>query len=439
MARIRLKHAGLRPWTLGLGILALGLWAFSLVLRAQSPGPFESSFFDGTSHPAIGYDTQAPDDPVARLAEAIERGQVRLEYDSRSGYLPALLRALDINTDTQLAVFSRTSLQSFVIRPNNPRTIFFNGSVVVAWVRGGLIEIAAQGPSRGIAFYLLDQIQTPTPRLQRPSSCRVCHVSYATMNVPGLLLRSVGADPEGRALTYLANATPDHRTPFEERWGGWFVTGDTAGVKHLGNATVARPNAPDAAATPAAMPLASMAGRFDASGYLSLHSDVAAHLVFTHQMHMMNFITRIGWQTRTMLADKSADTARTLAAAAEEFVDYLLFVDEPRLPAPVKGASGFAERFAALGPRDRRGRSLRELDLQTRVLKYPCSYLIYSPAFDALPAESKSAIYARLAAVLTGEVSDARYQRLSASDRQAILEILRDTKTDFAPYVVAGL
>jgi hypothetical protein len=264
-------------------------------------------------------------------------------------------------------------------------------------------------------------------------------VSYATMNVPGLLLRSVGADPEGRALTYLANATPDHRTPFEERWGGWFVTGDTAGVKHLGNATVARPNAPDAAATPAAMPLASMAGRFDASGYLSLHSDVAAHLVFTHQMHMMNFITRIGWQTRTMLADKSADTARTLAAAAEEFVDYLLFVDEPRLPAPVKGASGFAERFAALGPRDRRGRSLRELDLQTRVLKYPCSYLIYSPAFDALPSESKAAIYARLSAVLTGNVPGARYQRLSAADRQAIVEILRDTKPDFTSYVAAGL
>ena len=82
--------------------------------------------------------------------------------------------------------------------------------------------------------------------------------------------------------------------------------------------------------------------------------------------------------------------------------------------------------------------SLRELDLQTRVLKYPCSYLIYSPAFDALPAESKDAIYARLAAVLTGKVSDARYRHLSASDRQAILEILRDTKTDFAPYVVAG-
>ena len=112
-------------------------------------------------------------------------------------------------------------------------------------------------------------------------------------------------------------------------------------------------------------------------------------------------------------------------------MDYLLFVDEARLPAPVKGASGFAERFSALGPRDRRGRSLRELDLQTRVLKYPCSYMIYSPAFDALPAESKTAIYARLADVLSGKVTGERYARLAPADRQTILEILRDTKPDF--------
>ena len=175
-----------------------------------------------------------------------------------------------------------------------------------------------------------------------------------------------------------------------------------------------------------------MAGRFDTAGYLSPHSDVAAHLVFTHQMHMMNLITRMGWQTRVARADQGARRrAQPSRAAAVEFVDYLLFVDEPRLPAPVKGASGFAERFSALGPRDRQGRSLRELDLQTRVLKYPCSYLIYSPAFDALPAESKTAIYARCQTCCPARMPGERYQRLSAADRHAIVEILRDTKSDF--------
>jgi len=413
-----------------LGTLALGLWAAASWLSAQGTG-LESIFFDGASHPAIGYGVRPADDAVARLDGALQSGEVRLDYDSRSGYLPALLRALDIHTDTQLAVFSKTSLQSPMISPSNPRAVFFNDSVVVAWPRGGLIEVAAQGPSQGVAFYMLDQTRTPTPRFQRSRSCVVCHVSYATLNVPGLLVRSVATAPDGAALPFLANATPDHRTPFEERWAGWFVTGATAGVRHLGNVTIPRPRAPDAAATPASVPLASMAGRFEPEGYLSLHSDVAAHLVFTHQMHMMNLITRLGWQTRTTLADGAPDAARGIAAAAVDFVDYLLFVDESPLPAPVTGASGFAERFAALGPRDRRGRSLRELDLRTRMLKYPCSYLIYSPAFDALPAEAKTAIYARLSAILSGKITGERYQRLAATDRQAILEILRDTKPDF--------
>jgi hypothetical protein len=425
MERLRLMLVGLRPWTLG-----LGLWAFGLCLWAQGAGPLESSFFDGRAHPAIAYDVRPANDAVARLDRALEAGEARLEFEPASGYLRALLRTLQIDTDTQLAVFSKTSLQSPVINPGNPRTIFFNDSVAVAWPRGGFIEIAAQDPSQGVAFYMLEQRQAVAPRFRREPTCLTCHVSYATLNVPGPMIRSVATASNGAPLSYLANATVDHRTPFEERWAGWFVTGTTAGLRHLGNTTVARID-PNAAATPATAPLASMASRLDTDGYLTPHSDIAALLVFGHQMHMMNLITRIGWQTRVALADGAPDAARSLAAAAVEFVDYLLFVDEARLPAPVKGASGFAERFSALGPRDRRGRSLRELDLQTRILKYPCSYLIYAPAFDALPAESKAAIYARLSDVLSSKVTGARYQRLSAADRQAILEILRDTKPDF--------
>jgi len=416
-------------------LVGFGLWALgSNWLEAQGgqgSGTLESTFFDGVAHPAIQYGVRPADDAVARLDRALATGEAHLEFEVGSGYLRSLLRALDIDTDTQLAVFSKTSLQSPLIRPGNPRTIFFNDSVAVAWPRGGFIELAAQDPSQGVAFYMLEQTSRPAPRFRREHSCLTCHVSYATLNVPGPLVRSVATAHDGAALSYLANATVDHRTPFEERWAGWFVTGTTGAMRHLGNRTIAAPTRPDATATPAVAPLASMGSRLDTTGYLSSHSDVAAHLVFTHQMHMMNLITRIGWQTRRALADGAPEAARSLAAAAVDFVDYLLFVDEPRLPAPVKGTSGFAERFSALGPRDRQGRSLRALDLQTRILKYPCSYLIYSPAFDALPAESKAAIYARLSDVLAGKVPGPRYQRLSAADRQAIREILRDTKPDF--------
>lgn len=414
--------------------MGLGLWALGLTVWAQDArdyGPMESTFFEGRTHPAIQYDLRPSTDAVARLDRALQKGETRLEFEPGSGYLRPLLRALQIDPDTQMAVFSKTSLQSAVISPRNPRTIFFNDTTVVAWPRGGFIEIEAQDPSQGVAFYMLEQRQTPAPRFRREQTCLTCHVSYATLNVPGPLIRSVATDGDGAALSYLSNATIDHRTAFEERWAGWFVTGATDGLRHLGNRTMRAPVPFDATFPPAATPMVSIAGRVDTDGYLSAHSDIAALLVFAHQMHMMNLITRIGWQTRVALADGAPDAARSIEAAAVDFVDYLLFVDEPRLPAPVKGASGFAERFSGLGPRDSKGRSLRELDLQTRVLKYPCSYLIYSPAFDALPAESKSAIYARVRDVLSGKATGARYQRLAAADRQAILEILRDTKPDF--------
>jgi hypothetical protein len=407
-------------------------------LRAEGAGQIESSFFDGVSHPAIAYLTQPADDAIERLSGAIDAGTAHLEFEDRSGYLRPLLRALAIEPDTQLAVFSKTSLQAPLISPRNPRTIFFNDTAAVAWPRGGFIEIAVQDPVQGAAFYMLEQRETPAPHFVRPPGCLTCHVSYATLNVPGLLVRSVATTSDGRSLSYLSNATPDHRTPFEERWAGWFVTGSIGGLRHLGNTTVAAADLPDATVTAAATPLASLAAKFDTTGYLSAHSDIAALLVFTHQMHMMNMLTRIGWQTRMALADKEPDAARAMAAAAVDFVDYLLFVDEPPLPGPVKGASGFAERFSALGPRDHAGRSLRELDLQTRVLKYPCSYLIYSAAFDALPAEAKTAIYARLWRVLSGEEATPRYRRLPAHTRRAIVEILRDTKSDLPPYFVAA-
>jgi hypothetical protein len=119
-------------------------------------------------------------------------------------------------------------------------------------------------------------------------------------------------------------------------------------------------------------------------------------------------------------------------------VDYLLFIDEARFSDRVRGGAGFAERFSAAGPRDRRGRSLYELDLNQRLMKYPCSYLIYSPAFDALPRLAKEPIYRRLWDVLSGQVQDPRYRSaLSLADRQAIVEILRDTKKDLPSYFQA--
>src|SRR5262249_20549590 len=130
----------------------------------------------------------------------------------------------------------------------------------------------------------------------------------------------------------------------------------------------------------------------------------------------------------------SDSTVRRINGAAEALLTYLLFTDEAPLEGRITGTSRFAVEFAARGPKDRRGRSLRQFELTRRMFQYPCSYLIYSEAFDSLPAPAKTRIYQRLWEVLTGKDRSPVFARLSAADRAAILEILLDTKKSLPAY-----
>jgi hypothetical protein len=197
----------------------------------------------------------------------------------------------------------------------------------------------------------------------------------------------------------------------------------------MGNAIATDPSDLAAMVTPETVHTKSLEGRFDLTGYLSPHSDIVALLVLEHQVQMLNLITRAGWEARV-----GADAQRAFDTTVEELVDYLLFVDESPLPGPIAGPTTFSRTFSSSGPRDARGRTLRELDLTRRLLKYPCSYLIYSEPFDGLPANAKAAIYQRLWNVLNGQVTDERYRILTSDDRTAIIEILRDTKKDLPSY-----
>src|SRR5271165_4072900 len=103
---------------------------------------------------------------------------------------------------------------------------------------------------------------------------------------------------------------------------------------------------------------------------------------------------------------------------ANELADYLLFVDECPSTIFIKGNSGFAEKFAGQGPRDSKGRSLRQFGLARRLMRYPCSYMIYSPAFDALPVEIRHAVYGRMGRILSGQENISRYTELTLADRR---------------------
>ena len=409
-------------------MIACAAWSAAVVVSAQ----FDDSPLD-LDHPAITYRTRQSTNVVDTLSARVQAGQVNLPYEDTTGYLKPVLDALNVSVDSQMVVFSKTSLQLNNIQPRNPRVIYFNDSVAVAWVRGGFIEIAAHDPAQGAVFYRVLRAVTGPPAFFRDDSCLSCHNAFATLNVPGFLAKSVPSAVDGSGLPWLGNYLTDHRSPIVERWAGWYVTGKTGTIRHLGNAPLANRNADDLTIDAANLNLDDLRSRFDTSGYLSPHSDVVALLVFDHQIRMMNLLTRIGWQARTLAHDGRSDAAIVtgLRDIASETVDYMLFVDEAPLSG-VSGTSGFAESFGKRGPRDSKGRSLRDFDLKQRLFTNPCSYMIYSEAFERLPPAAKRAIYQRLWEVLSGRVRAPKYARLSSADRDRIIEILRETKRDFA-------
>ena len=382
------------------------------------------------NHPAIRYERTPAADPVAELNRKVQNGEVKLDTDGPAGYLRSVLAALNVPIESQVLVFSKTSFQAPRINPQNPRAIYFNDTVAVGWVRTGeVLELVGQDPRQGAIFYTLSQSATGTPQFNRNDTCVMCHASETTHYVPGMFVGSVFPGPDGTTM-YGPAYTTDHRTPFEIRWGGWFVTGTHAADRHMGNAVADDPFDLRAMVTPATVHVTNLEGRFDPTGYPSLHSDLVALLVLEHQAKMLNLITRVGWDARI----GAKEAGRSIEQAAAELVDYLLFVDEAPLPGPMTGTSKFAEQFAAQGPRDSRGRSLRDLSLVDRLLEYPCSYLIYSEPFAALPADVKAAVYARMWQILSGEEAAPRYARLTAETRRAIVEILRQTKQDLPAY-----
>ena len=401
--------------------------AAALLLATVTWGQIADEIIE-LEHPAIAYTGPAIHNPVARLSDKVASGQITLRLDEGSGYLTSVLAALDVPVESQIAVFSRASLQGRIIRPDNPRTIFFNDAVTVAWVRGGFLEIAAQDAEKGAVFYRV--IQTPgVPSFFRDNSCLGCHNAATTLGIPGFIARSVPSASDGTIMPWLGNHVVDHRTPVADRWGGMYVTGRTGAVGHLGNAPLADKRLQALGAADQGPVLDTLQGRFDNYAYLSPHSDVVALLVFDHQVHMMNLLSRLGAEARLLAADGRTAPGR-LDRAVTEVVDYMLFVDEARLSGAA-GTSGFAKGFTARGPRDSKGRSLRDLDLRERLMRYPCSYMIYSETFDGLPPRAKAAVYARLKRILNGQETGGRYASLTAADRTAVLEILRETKRDF--------
>jgi len=385
---------------------ATGIWA-----SAQAPETWHGVLDE---HPLIQYASRGTTDRIAALSAAIADGRTTLVPDPKTGYLAPVLKALGIPIESQLLVFSKTGVQAAFTGPQNPRALYFDPSVVVGYIPGApIVEIAAQDPQQGTQFYTIDQ-GMPKPRIRRLTSCLSCHVSASTLDVPGFIARSHMVGDDGNVLSLSDTHDVDHRTGHPDRWGGYYVT--TEAVQgynqraHAGNITF-EPGGVFSnqvfvnweAAPPEAL------------RYPTATSDIVALLIFDHQMRAANLITRLNWDTRIGLNTTSL---------VNELADYLLFVGEAPPQVALAPIPSFAQWFESKFPKDRQGRSLGQLDLTARLMRYRCSYMIYSDAFDGLPSAVKQAVYRRM--------RDTIAAKLASADAAAVLGILADTKPDFA-------
>ncbi len=431
----------------GFGLAAAGYLALpvsaQIAVRNQGYIPF--------SDPPINYRTQEPADPIAVLQKRIEAGKDSLVYEDGHGYLKSVLDLLKVPVESQTLVFSKTSFQHQNITPEHPRALYYNDDVYVGAVHDGkTIEIISFDAMQGAMFYLVDEKKVEKPVFQRAElDCTQCHVAASTRGVPGVLLRSVRPAKTGALLPLTRAVISDQETPIKDRWGGWYVSGSLAKAS-LANAYFSRNQPAEGAAQGEVVsnPLTQAFGKT----YLAPGSDQVALLVLGHQTQMHNLITLVNYRTRIGLHDLSKGAApgaapanatslealpektrEQIVAPAEQLLRYLLFVNE----APLGGQDGskaiaesaFAREFAAKGERDSKGRSLRDFDLSDRMFRFPCSYLIYSSAFDAIPEPAKGHLYDRLLQVLTGQDKSPDFAKLSQADREAVLSILLETKS----------
>ena len=440
-----------------LALAASALVEAALVSPARGQAPYEQD--------PINYLSSPTNDPVARLQKRLAAGQTKLQHNDANGYLASLLKELNIPVSSQTLVFSKTSFQRDRISPAMPRAMYFDDDTYVGWVPGGeVVELASTDPHLGTIFYTLDQrhgtidkatagtSEKPPRFVRQTHNCLQCHGSSMTRDVPGLLLRSVYPGASGEPVLSAGTFLTTQESPLSQRWGGWYVTGSHGRQRHMGNATVKdiEQNSEADSTDPAALldveagaNVSDLSGRFNLSSYLSGHSDIVALMVLDHQAQMHNLLTRANYQTRLALRDEEAmnaalgrpvdhhseTTLGRIKDAGEPLVRYMLFCDEAAL-GKIEGPSDFRRDFEARGPRDSNGRSLRDLDLKRRLFKYPCSYLIYSEQFDALPGAVKDYVYRRLREVLTRQDTSGDFSHISASTGEAILEILRETKHD---------
>ena len=422
--------------TLNLSPLFILFLAFAPVASAQFYNDFELK--------PHGYFTRKPQDPMSLLMEKIDAGEVTITEENGKPLVERLLRELKLDKDTQVLVFSKTSLQKRAVSYRNPRAIYFNESVYLGWMPNGRVEVASFDPEIGPLFYFQRQLDDTRSRLfVRTRSCLGCHAGNATNFIPGSLGRSVYPDRTGRVLKGIEDyRRSGHHIPLQDRYGGWFVSGQHGKMRHMGNSIATREDGQVTIDRKRFANLEKLDQFFPTDSYLAPGSDIAALLVFDHQVTMHHRLVEATYRARQALFDSKLDPMETdvakLAAGrsireftegVDKVIDYMLFREEIALP-KVSCEANFRRAFTANKRTDKGGNSLKDLRLDGRIFEHRCSFMIYSPSFEHMPPMLRGAIYDRLHQILTAQAPVKGFEHLGAEERTRIFEILRETKKD---------
>lgn len=399
--------------------------------------------------PPINYSKAVTTNRVTAFKARLAAEPTLLASDSEQVRLRTALAAFGVAEESQVLLFSKTSLQRRLITPKTPRSLYFSEDVYLGWVPGGLMELTVTDPALGLVFYRFDARSPDRPPvIERDEECLSCHAGPLTRDWPALMVRSVFPGETGEPIGPAGSFLIEHDTVISNRWGGWYVTGSSGGEPHLGNLLLAdyQPNvAVQRAATTSDTDLAAF---FPTDRYLRPDSDIVALMVFEHQVGMHNRLAEGALQVRkwthyqrelqrelgeTVSEEPVGTALRVVQGEAGRILEHLLFVGEAALPeGGIQGNAAFQEAFRRNRRPDSQDRSLKDLDLANRLFRWRCSYMIYSAAFASLPNSLRTEVLGRLRQGLMSEEPPRPFSHLPATERQAIHEILLATHEGYA-------
>ena len=423
------------------GFSLIVLCYFGLFLAKSNGQAFND--YDNFPH---DYSKAKLKDPMSLLLDKVSDGKVDLVESNDYKLLENLLDELEIDNESQVLVFSKTSLQKAAVSLKNPRAIYFNDEVYLGWMPGGRIEIASADPERGFVFYFQRPIRDKKSQLfVRDKVCLECHAGSATNFLPGPLGRSVFPSHSGRSLKSVDTyELIGHHVPLSERWGGWYVTGDDESINHMGNSIAFRPE------NTSELKLKKITDDFDlpkileASHYPHAGSDIRALLIFDHQVGVHYELVEAAYKARQALFDSTKSGAKgdeglqkSIDEIVNSLVPILLMKDEIQLGEKItrpNANSDFTKAFSSRSIKDSKGRSLRDLKFNKTIFKYSCSYMIYSKSFVSLPEVLKNAVFKRINDILNIKNKDEEYDYITPDKKMELLEILTETVPGFVKF-----